>query len=355
MTPYVAIVFANRNDEYTPDQKARILAFIDYYSYYDKKYPGLFEFVICDWNPPLDRQFLKDAYSWNRLSQVTHIIVPPDLHKKLCPDNSRPILDYTARNVCIRRAKAPFILVINQDIFLSSSILDFLACRKLSKSHFYRADRCDFMLNYAKPISWHQFDEYAIKHAIRKHIRPQSYLNAMSLEIKAESFDKIFTRRKFTEYKLDGIIYSDFYNYFRKFYNASYNLRRIFNRPNEVHYEKFRLHTNASGDFLLAPKKAFYDVHGFVETYQFYMHLDGYMCFQLFAAGYKQAIMAYPHTAFHSEHARSAREGRPESMTYAEHVKIFNKIFLEKTAYQMNPDSWGLRDYLNQEKFQANA
>ena len=47
--PYVSVAFVNRNDNYGGDLAARIEKFIGYYSDYARRWPGLFEFVICDW------------------------------------------------------------------------------------------------------------------------------------------------------------------------------------------------------------------------------------------------------------------------------------------------------------------
>lgn len=346
MNPYLSVVFVNRNDQYTPDQKQRITKFIEFYSYYNKKYDGLFEFIICDWNPPPDKTPLKEAYPWEELGNVTHFTVPRAVHDELCPDQSRPILDYIGRNACVRRSSAPFILVINQDIFLSSSILKFLSKRRLSEKHFYRADRCDFVFDYEDNFhAWDKFDAYAQNTAIYRHIRPLSIKDAMSHSIQKGEFNAIFTQKKPFEHKINSIIYSDFYTYIRKLYNFYHRTSTFFGHSIEKYYRRFYLHTNASGDFLITPKKAFFDVHGFVESSTFYMHLDSYMCFQLFAAGYKQAILAYEHTVFHSHHSRSGREGRSESMEYKEHEQIFDQLCLGTRTYQFNSTSWGLRNY----------
>jgi len=341
--PYISIVFANRNDGYTSDQRLRISNFIDFYSYYDKKYPGLFEFVICDWNPPENTPPLRDEYEWTKLDRVIHLVVPKQIHSELCPDHSRPILDYTARNACIRRASAPFILVINQDIFLSASILKFLSQRQLSSNCFYRADRCDFKFDYKEGFAdWEHFDEYAITHALQKHIRTLSYKEEGTLAVNKKNFSLIRTTRSNFEYKINNVIYSRFYQLFRSFSIIVLKLLNRLGCKKNCSYKRFGLHTNASGDFLLAAKQAFYDVHGFVETYHFYMHLDSYMCAQLFAAGYRQVILSGNHLAFHSDHSRSARESRPESMGYHDHAKIFRDICLGKRSYKINQKSWGL-------------
>jgi len=166
----------------------------------------------------------------------------------------------------------------------------------------------------------------------------------MSLSIPKNRFEDIHTVKNSFEYETDGVIYSDFYNYVAKPYVKIKNLL-IKQDPKQLPpYTSFFLHTNASGDFLLAPKKAFYDVHGFVETHFFYMHLDSYMCMQLFAAGYKQAILAAPHVAFHSDHSRTDRESRSESMSYKEHADIWSDICLGRRPYKINQDDWGLKN-----------
>lgn len=344
MKPYLAVVFASRNDEYPPNQSIRIRKFIEYYAYYEERYPDLFEFIICDWNPPPDKESLKNAFPWNLLKRVSHITISPETHKRLCPDGSRPILDFTARNVCIRKATAPYILVMNQDIFLSSSIIEFLAEKKLSDRYFYRADRCDFNDDDPEFSDWGSFDSYAKNRALVRHTRPLCYTTNMSVPLGKGDFDRVYTRKTPLEYRTGNILYSDYYSYCRPLYNGIYKIYQSVKRAPETYFEKFFLHTNASGDFLIAPKKAFDDVHGFIESYRFYLHIDSYMCLQLFAAGYKQAILAYPHTAFHSDHSRTARESRPESMTYLEHIEKFNHICLGKYPYRLNPESWGLKN-----------
>lgn len=338
VTPYLSIAFANRNDQYTTDQSDRINAFIQYYVFLETIYPDLFEFVVCDWNPPSDKQSLKDAYPWELLKRVKHLVVSPELHHKLCPDQSRPILDYVARNACIRRASAPFILITNQDIFPSLSIFEHLAKRNLSKKYFYRADRCDFDLDYSREIDWIHFEDEAKAHVREKHIRPLSSLTAMSFPVNPKTFNKVYTQRTLLEIKKNKMIYSGFYSLLRKL-DSLLPLNKL---PS---YKDYFLHTNASGDFLIASQEAFHKIHGSIETNTFYMHLDSYLCVQLFAAGYRQAIFTYPHTVYHSHHSREGREGRSESMTYHEHREVFDKICSGKQSYSFNPPTWGLADY----------
>src|SRR5262249_3474319 len=70
------------------------------------------------------------------------------------------------------------------------------------------------------------------------------------------------------------------------------------------------LHTNASGDFIIAAKTAFEECHGFPETNAFYLHTDSYGIIQLHLAGYEQCVFLNPNVIFHADHDRSCRVSR---------------------------------------------
>lgn len=347
--PYIAIVFANRNDNYAGDQPSRINSFIRFYSYYDKLYPGLFEFLICDWNTPSGNGLIKDSYNWSMLSNVRHFVVTPEMHQKIPNNLNKPFLDYFARNVCIRRASAPFVLMSNQDMFLSSSVFAYFAERKLSSKHFYRADRCDFSFpNIDQYNDWKNFDHFAISHSLVKHIREKYH--AISLNVSSEEFDTIYTKPflPLLEWvSSEGIAYSYGDGLKRRLFKYIDRILSVCGKSNSISdygkYARYGIHTNASGDFLLASKKAFCDINGLVESSDFYMHSDSYACVQLFAAGYSQAILLNPHNAFHNDHERPTRPNEP--ITFDEHATIFAKICAGEKSFKLNDESWGLRDF----------
>ena len=342
MAPYISVVFVNRNDNYGGDQEDRFNLFIEYYKEVVDHYPDLFEFLICDWNTPSTRPLLKDAYDWSCLKKVKHIVVSKELHEKLCPDGSRPILDYIGRNACIQRAAAPFILILNQDIFIPKSILDFINKRELSKNSFYRADRVDFVSTEIKKIGLENLEQELSDKTIKKHIRPLDLCLPMSIDLKRSRLP-IYTQKAPYETEKNFILDSTFYQ-FIKYYD------RVIDKisPKEIHdqfYKKYLLHTNASGDFLIASKEAFNNIHGFIETSDFYMHTDSYICVQLFSAGYRQKILSYPYQIYHNDHSRIDREARPESMSYSDHARIFGSICLGRSSYRLNGKDWGLKDF----------
>jgi hypothetical protein len=350
--PYISILFANRNDNYGGDQHERIELFIKFYSMVVKNYPDLFEFLICDWNTPQGNQSLEEAYDWSTLGNVRHFKISKEIHEKLCPDNSRPILDYWSRNFLARRASGQFFMIINQDIFLSSSIIKFLSEKKLSQNHFYRCDRTDFKNFGTNFSSTFDFEIKARNNAMAKHLRPPDIMLSCSIKVDKESLDHIGTR---AHPKLERVDQNDKLIIGRKVHflkaidiiRSKLSLvfgRKILPPIDQSFYKKYLLHTNASGDFIIISRKAFFKVRGFPESYQFYMHTDSYMCAQLFAAGFTQVIFDYPHEVYHNDHSRLDREARPESMSYKDHAVIFAKMILGKKSYKINSRNWGLKD-----------
>ena len=348
MTPYISVIFVNRNDNYGGDQEKRFHLFLQYYAKIVEEFPDLFEFLICDWNTPQDRLALKDQYDWSVLKRVRHYIVPESLHHRLCPSKSRPILDYVGRNVLIRRAQAPFAMIINQDIFISHSIVSLLSKRKLSHDCFYRADRLDFDASSIESVeNVETFEKTACAHIMAVHMRPNDLMQPMSHQISAQKSFEAYVTKALPDEKSEksGLIYGKsiqqqkMMNLFWKFLGKIFPKVKV---TSTSFYKRYFLHTNASGDFLIASKKAFEKVHGFVESSDFYMHTDSYICVQLFAAGFTQVILSLPHKVFHNDHSRADREDRSESMTYADHVQVFEDILLNRKSYCLNDDKWGL-------------
>jgi hypothetical protein len=351
--PYVSVAFVNRNDGYGGDLEARIEKFIEYYAFYVSRWPGLFEFVICDWNPPEDRPRLSDAFPWHELRDVTHVVVPPESHARVAGTRGRKMLDYIGRNVAIRRGRGIFSLVLNQDIFISQSILELIAQRNLSPAHFYRADRCDFDFAPCRNVPADRFENAALDAVFFVHRRHRSGDEPISIPATKATLDRIGSgiERGDRFEAGTGIIFCD---------GASQARQRDLRRARQIwnwlpwrrewrdsyyqnrYYQRFYLHTNAGGDFILAPRKAFFDVHGMFETTAFYMHLDAYAIMQLFAAGYEPAVFAQPHRVYHADHDRSGRADFKEEITFEEHEVEFSKILRDERSYRLNDSDWGL-------------
>lgn len=356
--PYVSVAFVNRNDGYGGDLEERIAKFIDYYAHYARKWPGLFEFVIVDWNPPPDRPRLADAFPWARLGNVVHVDVPPEVHAAVAGQRGRKMLDYYGRNVAIRRSSGEFSLVINQDIFLSASIMKFIADRKLSKRHFYRADRCDFDFEPCRSVAPEHFEDAARTATFEIHRRHRSTIEPISLPASHDQLDLLGSKPESGDHVDRYLALIDckaaakqrseaawrFFQWRWMRWRRSALAEWYSVAEANSFYRSFCLHTNAAGDFLLAPRAAFAKVYGLYESVEIYMHTDAYAVVQLFAAGYNQMIFAAPHRIYHADHDRSARAGFNEAMSFVEHEKELSSIVRRERSYRLNSRSWGLID-----------
>lgn len=354
--PYVSIAFVNRNDGYGGDLEDRIAKFIEYYARYARLWPGLLEFAIVDWNPPPDRPKLPAAFNWASLGDVVHIEVPPSVHARVAGQRGRKMLDYFGRNVAIRHSRGLYSLVINQDIFIGDSIMRELASRSLSPRCFYRADRCDFDFEPCRQVPAEAFESAALASTFQIHRRHRSTEEPISLNV---SNDELHFAGSGTESgdvvdEVHGIIHCEGARQLRR--QAAWRLfqwRWMKWRRKELEewhgdattekfHRRFYLHTNASGDFLLAPRKAFSRINGLIESTEIYMHSDTYAVVQLFAAGYRQAIFAPPHRVYHADHDRSARAGFAEAMSWTDHEVVLSAMLRGERSYRINTQDWGL-------------
>jgi hypothetical protein len=354
MKPYVTISFANRNDNYGGFLAERIQLFIDYYAHFVKQWPDVFEFVIIDYNPPSDKPKLRDAFNWDVLGHVIHCEVSPEVHMAIPGASIRKIQDYIARNIGLRYGTAPFAMVLNQDIFISSSILEEISKKRLSPFHFYRADRCDFNLDPCKGKPAPKFEQLAAQHTFVVHRRHASNYQEISVDVTPDTLTASGSVPEPGD-TIDpniNIIYctaartrqhEDHIRYAGKPMNAQAEPRE-----QRYHYHQYYIavcmHTNASGDFVLASKEAWQKIHGFPEDPSFYMQTDAYGVFQLFSAGYDQAIFMQPHRIFHADHDRSGRAGFVEP-EYIVHETRFNDIIKGKASFCFNDAQWGLSQY----------
>lgn len=354
--PYVSVAFTNRNDGYGGDLAARIDKFIDYYAMYARRWPGLFEFVICDWNPPQNAARLRDAFDWKKLGNVLHVEVPPKVHAKIAGPGARQMLDYVGRNVAARRARGEFVLVINQDIFVSDSIMRLIGEERLQRGCFYRADRCDFDFEPCRDVTPERFEAAALAHTFQVNRRHQSTDGPISLPAEKHNLDALGSGPEAGDHlePETGLIHCRAAA--RRFKVDSQNAwvwRRIpalqehlaawqASVAGDSYYRRFLLHTNAAGDFLLAPRRAFREVKGMWETSKIYLHLDSYAVIQFFAAGYEQVIFQQPHRIFHADHDRSARTGFKEGADWVEHEQAFSGMLRGERPYRLNGGDWGL-------------
>ncbi|HXM47116.1 MAG TPA: hypothetical protein VN956_04555 [Pyrinomonadaceae bacterium] len=114
--PTVCAVFAGRNDDFVPDNEARIRSVIEWNSK-----------VLCDevifveWNPLPDRPLLSPALTKD-YSNLRCYVVPREIHEEISVNPRMPVMEYFAKNVGIRRARSEFICATNSDILWDRNV-----------------------------------------------------------------------------------------------------------------------------------------------------------------------------------------------------------------------------------------
>lgn len=293
MEPYVSFVLAARNDNYGGDFLRRMQVFVNALLPLWEKHDLDAELVIVEWNPPDGRPLLKDAITWPEYLKpgtVRVIRVPRAIHLQLPNSEKMPMFEFIAKNVGVRRARGEYVLVTNPDLLYSEELIAYLASKNLSKSCFYRIDRYDF--RGLIPLGFPPQDalRFAKRHVYQVHIRPDRQ-RGLCVKI--------------------GWLHRWYYHVTGR-WPSSYDGNALsisgkepvisFNDDNRVYGG---IHTNASGDFLLASSDRWRQIRGFPEFTDTCTQLDSYACHQLKALGLEQALFLPPCMILHAEHPRS--------------------------------------------------
>lgn len=320
----LSIVVCGRNDDYGETFALRMQTFLRYLAALDERHKRLFELIVVEWNPPQDRVPLAEAFDWSGLANARVITVPAAAHAAIANPSRMPLLEFWAKNVGVRRAKAPFVLSTNPDILLSPAFFDFVACGALDPQAFYRADRYDFEPEAAFSAPGASILDAALKAVFEVHTRntidpeePFSHLIDPAAPIENWPQSQAIYRETLSE---DGAI---------------------------ILCERRRdplsgLHTQASGDFILAAKSAWESVRGHWERTDTFTHVDSYLVCQLHAAGLRQRILRRPTLVLHMDHSRDEQKSRPVR-PYAEVAAELSEVAAGAKA-NPNHDQWGLGD-----------
>jgi GT2 family glycosyltransferase len=320
-TPYISFVLATRNDNHGGDLLKRLERFIHFFDISFNDTPSNFyELVVVDWNPPGRSKRISEAIDWDKIRSARHIVIDSNEHKRIeeSAKLKRPMYDYIARNVGINAAQGRFICILNQDIILSSQLSEFVKNKKLKNNFFYRADRIDINI----PVHFDKLNENFMlsnataihrRHRINSNISLNSDLDLSKIPLECS------IRRKRS---LESIIElgKGKNSILSKYYLSKHKSSSL-----EILLAKLGLHTNASGDFIIASRKAWQRIGGFENTTDFYMHIDSYCVCKFWASGLRQALFKYPAYIFHCNHELSDHESK-ELISYSHHRQILKEI-----------------------------
>lgn len=316
--PYISVVAAGRNDNYGGDFLHRMQVFIDNLCELIAKYRLACEIIIIEWNPPQDRQKLKDALIRPKLlkfTKIRFIEVPEEFHKNFPNSDKIPVFESIAKNIGIRRARGDYILVTNPDIVFSASLIKFLAKKKLSKNNFYRADRWDVNKLIPPDLNVKERLRFCVKNSFRVH-------NI------AGTFD-------------------------RKFSMSFKDIARVKWREIKRLIQKFRgqqdkLYNNAAGDFIVMHRDWRHKLQGYPELHT-YSHADTIALLIARYSGLQQIILPWKMCVFHQEHERALdyndinRCTRPVT-DYDFYYQEIEKMARSRKPLTFNNAAWGLGD-----------
>lgn len=127
--PDLSIIITTRNDDHGENPLGRLQAMLDNLAWHAQKFSARWEFIIVEWNPPVDRPFLREVLRFpdktNPL-RIRIIQVPNTLHRRLNNWDRLPLFQMIAKNVGGRRAKGQYLLFTNMDILFSEDLAKWL-------------------------------------------------------------------------------------------------------------------------------------------------------------------------------------------------------------------------------------
>ena len=173
-TPFLSVVVAARNDDHGGSLLRRMQTFLNCWIGQSKRHGLRSELIVVEWNPPADRPPLREALAWPAdlaSCSVRFVVVPPELHQQFRYADVLPLYQMIAKNVGIRRARAPFVLATNIDILFSEALISYLAEGRLQRGRMYRIDRLDVSTDVPVDAPVEEQLRYCESHLIRCNTR----------------------------------------------------------------------------------------------------------------------------------------------------------------------------------------
>lgn len=323
MTPYLSFVVGGRNDGYGGNFLGRMQTFVQGVGTLAADHELDVELLVVDWNPPEAEESLAAAIDWPDVVKlvIRVVTVPREVHRRLPNADRMPIFEYIAKNVGIRRASGEFILATNPDLLYNEPLLRLFARRALEKGRFYRVDRYDVVAPLPEG----------------------TYRSKLA-----------FCERNFTKVNVwgDTLVFD---SPPRGLSRTPLGIRRAVRahfRENpdsrDTRDPVRRLHTNASGDFLLMHRDDWHELRGYPELHTA-SHIDSYMCAIAASGGLVETVLPLRFRIYHQEHPRAVDFGDLAATTrpltdYAEYATVARRMLEAGSPERQNDAGWGLGD-----------
>lgn len=328
--PYVSLVVTSRNDNHGGDLSLRMRVFMRGLIHQCDKHKLPAELVFVDWNPPSDKPLLKEFLpkpGADGYLSIKYVIVPEETHRKYAFSERLPLFQMIAKNVGIRRARAPFILCTNIDLLFSDELMSFLAKQQLKEGHYYRANRCDIPKNIDENKSIEELLVWS-KNNIQKRLGKSgiypNFSDTSSVLFKHKFFTPIFIAL----------------SRFKKLITST------------VREKVNAMDTDACGDFTLMHKNDWLKIQGYPELEVYSLHIDSMGLFAANALDIKQEILPKDHCTYHISHDNGWEfKDEKDKVLFYTNKPVLDwwavyllglKILKEKKTFDFNDEHWGL-------------
>jgi hypothetical protein len=182
--PYLTMVTPSRNDDYGGGMLKRLQFSLNILFEQIEKNQLESELVLVDYNPPRDRELLKDILIFPKKSEylsVRVIVVPPEIHA-MNPYSAHVNMNgAVATNIGFYRARGLFSILRSSDIIWSEEILSIIKKKNLDEMTKYRCIRCDIseeILNHPE-LSIEQKLEFCRSHITTKMIKMKYHVKGL--------------------------------------------------------------------------------------------------------------------------------------------------------------------------------
>jgi len=322
--PRLSLVVGGRNDNYGKTFAQRFQTFLRYMASLDDQLKSRIEIIVVEWNPPKDTPSLAVAMDWTGLSNARIFTVSSDIHAAIPNPGKMPMLEFFAKNAGVRRARGDWVISTNPDIILSPDLLKLTTSGKLNRRCFYRTDRYDFRPDeiFASPGS--EIFVRAHNAVFQVHTRPP--------------FDPSEPISWPVEPGTDSNSWPQSRPFFQDRIGRGGDIIECCGQVGDFS----GLHTQASGDFMMASRDAWSKVRGHWERTDTFTHLDGMLTAHLYGAGYTQKILLRPHMVLHMDHTREEQKTRPVQAFELIRAQINGAV--AGNLPNPNDANWGLGD-----------
>lgn len=327
---YLSVVMATRADDFGGLQRYRMNLFFEFCDrVLDPCFHQLsWELVLVDANPnlfyPALRSWIGEPFisrSWMRVLEIPKTFPPANSNKAAFPLHE-------SVNFGLRHCRGKFTLITNFDVFPSESVLREISQGNLREDAFYLADRLDDDLvirhdfeslkNKIFQPGWNLECEAHGLLQVRHSLLPWSWCLSpiqFALEEGADFSTRPGSRRKnlLFEFSKRSVAF------WRKstgplarlsaklLWSLCYSKKIGFGRAMNWWLAVFGVHTNASGDFILAKTSHLQDLGGFVEDQEDFWHRDSDLVIRMIKKGLRQAVFLSPGFVYHLVTKESGR------------------------------------------------